>query len=386
MHRMFVVLLACVCVTTLTYCNPEGSAAGVGTEQVTANLGGDGGHIYNEEDAFDAGADIDPDLLKSHQTCALMMQCASELCKSKATPDCDVQCIEDGSKSAVAAYKPYGDCRREVCAIGQCGGSGDPVCVNNCVLQKCSTLLFRCNAEGKSASNKCAAMVGCHKKCSDAAKARKKEGKGSQEFVCLNSCYAGMAAKGQDRYDAWASCYSHSKAKDPYADCLVELLTCGASGGHGEGNCGSLAGCIRGCEKQTGKAHDFQSCIGICYGAASESAQTTWQEIVGCTSDLAEGAVDAAKCGGALVSCGAPQGDLGCKAIATCTDTCHTAGKDNACAMTCLAQGSAAGASAYGDILWCSMVHCDKSCKGKAPCLASCQADKCKEQLAACID
>ncbi len=385
MRRCVVIGWACIAAIVLASCSPEDSAGGVDNE-LHPVAGNADGSIYNAEDVPDLSTDIDPDQLKSHQTCALMLQCADELCKNKATPGCDTDCIAEGSKAALAAYTPYGDCRREVCAIGQCGGSGDPACVNTCVLQKCSTLLFHCNAEGKSGAKGCDAMVACHKSCSDTAKARKKEGKPGNEFVCLNTCYGGLGAEAQTRYDAWAKCYAHSKAKDPYAACLVDLLTCGADGGHGEGTCAGVAACVRGCEMQTGKAHDFQSCIGGCYGAASETAQTAYKGIISCHSDLAEGVVDAAECSAALVTCGAPAGDLGCKGIATCVDECNAKGQDNACAMTCMGKGSAAGAAAYGGLLWCSLVSCEKTCKGKAPCMTTCQAEHCKDKLAACVD
>ena len=365
-------------------CSPEGTAGGVGDQALAISGGADTGSIHEESDVYDAGIDIDPDLLKSHQTCAQVLQCASEFCKTKAAPGCDSDCVDEASKAATAAYGLYGECRNKACAAGECKGSGDPNCVNACMLKRCSRLLFRCNAEGGAGAQPCASMVGCHKQCADAAKARKKEGKASQEFSCLNGCYAALSGDAQQRYDQWASCYAHSAAADPYAACLVPLLTCGANGGAGDGSCGTIANCVAGCEQQTGKAHDHQSCIGLCYGGGDLAAQAAWRAVLQCRLDLSAGASDSQSCAAALTTCAAPVGDLSCKEVMNCVDLCHTKGDTADCPMSCLAQAETASAVDYSALLWCGVANCDMSCQGKPGCMATCQAQNCADELAAC--
>lgn len=382
--RITLVRAALLATIAVGACSPEDTAGGVDDQALAIGGGADAGSIYEEADIPDTKVDIDPDLLKSYQTCAQVLQCASELCKTKSGPGCDSACLDEASKAATAAYAPYGECRNKACAAGDCKGSGDPECVNSCMLKRCSRLLFRCNAEGAAGANSCSAMVGCHKKCADVAKERKKRGLASQEFSCLNGCYVAMADDAQQRYDKWAACYAHDTSTDPYSTCLVPLLTCGANGGEGTGTCGAIANCIAGCEQKTGKAHDHQSCIGACYGGGDSTAQAAWRAVLQCRLDLAAGSSDDTVCAGALTSCAGPIGDLSCKEVIGCVDLCHSKGDAPDCPMTCLAQAETASATDYAALLWCGMASCDKSCQGKPGCLAACQAENCADELSAC--
>lgn len=345
----------------------------------------DTGGIHNEPDVpIDTGADVDPDKLKSHQSCAQVLQCASELCKVTPGAGCDKLCVQDASAAASASYALYGQCRNALCAGVVCKGSDDPACVDTCLLQRCSTLLFRCNLEAKAADKPCSNMVACHKTCADAAKARKKEGKPSAEYACLNTCYGTLTGQAQDTYDDWAACFAMSGASDRYAACLPELLACGGDGQPvGSQSCREIAQCTDVCGQQTGKAHDYQSCLGACFGQGSMLGKMGWVGHLRCLSDLAEGKADAPKCAATLVSCASAEGTQSCQQVRSCADKCLLEGGP-ACHLSCMAQADDAGAVQYGAVRWCDLTHCETKCKGQAVCRAGCLQEHCATELAAC--
>ena len=351
---------------------PDSSTAGADSSSSSSSGGGWPAGPEDKLTGVDAAK-------AKYTTCSKAWSCAVTACQFAPTKGCMDVCLNAASKPVVSEMLDYVKCFNHICHDKACK-SGDKKCISDCLWSRCSGFAMKCNADNKSGGLSCGTAFGCFDTC-----------KGADTIACLTKCYVDLGKPAQsDFVDLWF-CIAKSDAKEPFADCMMQALTCSSGGTTGKNTCLEISQCDSACEKDA-KGDKFP-CTSTCFGAGTATAQAQFGGLMTCVVQAQSSGVDPGPaCGKSVAACAGSKPDgtkgaLGCQDIAGCEDTCKKAsGKDDSCAMQCLGKATVTEAVKWWEQAMC-WGACGKSCEGNpsATCVQTCFVKDCKKQSQACL-
>jgi len=363
----------------LAACSPQESLPGADQDPDTGTIvdsaGGKigdagGGFVDPQEDTyvpFDAGPGW------SYGTCGALYGCVQAACGGEASGGCDKPCLDKSSDDAQEHYTNYGKCLSEACIAKVCKGSDDDKCVSKCAGQRCGGVLLQCLGSGKTGGNGCANTYIADKACASS----------SDRFKCLTDAFGSLSKKAQDDYITMQLCLAGSLDKDPWGDCMTEVMVCSSSAKIGPSPCRDVLAC----ETDCAKASHLYACLGKCYGKGTTAAQKQYLAVKSCLRSAESGKAKDGACYQAVAACAEPDGKATCEATWACANTCKakTGKQEVYCVGECLHDATPAAATALAAWWGCREAVCKPKCGKDKKCLEGCYSSTCGALGKACF-
>lgn len=245
-----------------------------------------------------------------YPTCVDVGQCVSLSCGNTPTVGCEKPCLAGASEAALQLAVPLLGCYQGNCLEGQCKGSKDGGCVDNCMKSACLPELLTCLDSGATGTKACATVSTCFDACSLGDK---------NGFACLATCYNGMDAKGKAAAKAIGACFAKApQGQDPSKFCAKEMVDCIVGDASGPKECFEIFPCMETC-KDTG-GDDFQ-CTMQCLGQVTKPGQAAFLNMIDCLG----GSSITPQCQDKFLACINPTGSGDCYGGITCIGACEKA-------------------------------------------------------------
>ena len=304
----------------------------------------------------------------TYTKCSALIQCVQLSCGASFPPGCDDVCTKVSSLSVSQAYAQVSVCIEQTCRQGVCKGATDVNCVGNCVGNKCIPKIAMCGADGKTGSATCWTALTCFGGCKD---------KGAD---CLYNCFGALSAGAQSDYQALEACSTAAGGADPFKVCPEQTLKCVSEAKVGTQSCIDVLSCFTDCTKKGGNDLAQALCVGACYGAGTQAAQSQFIGVAKCF-DKGNGP----GCTDAYVTCADPSGTKTCVETLSCLGDCNKNNPDNTgCAFGCVHKATKTAATKLLQFTSCLDTQCKPICNGNAACEEKCKNEKCSAQLAGC--
>jgi len=354
----------------------DATADGAGTSDAASDVAS-GVETVGSDATSEPDVPVGPDTPASDAlvltSCVALGDCVATACNAaKGAAGCEQECFAAAPADVKAKAKPVWDCISGTCMAGPCASAADPAkCMDDCIGQKCSSLLFACVDGSMSGSAGCGDAIGCLDGCKLAS---------GTPFACWQGCIDALSPGALPDLGKLATCMNKSTDPNPGALGAAEMIQCVTAGKTGTGGCGDIFTCAQKC------GSDDPKCFGPCAALATKEAQTAFIEAATCMG----GQQSSPECNTKLLQCLASgkTGSQACYQVLACSTACP---KDElGCMGTCIQAGTQAAQGAYMGLLQCfgkamtqqcadEFMACavpsgTKPCSDVVPCTQACQA------------